>query len=86
MTFKELFEMIESLLRGEFSPWEFSYVFPEKLIEHEGVLTKENPTLYDEVQENFPDICAELEDSKDSYKTFKESIKKEYDRIKAFCD
>lgn len=86
MTFEKLFNMIERMLQGEYSPWEFSYAFPEKLIEHEDVLTQENSVLFDEVQENFPDICAGLEDNEDSYKTFKETVKKEYDRVKAFCN
>ena len=85
MTFKQLFNMIESMLQGEYSPWEFSYAFPEKLIKYEDVLAQENPVLFDEVQENFPDICSELEDDEDSYEIFKEIVKKEYDRVKAFC-
>lgn len=85
MTFKELFDIIEKLIQGEYNPLDFSYDFPTLLIEHQQALEQENLKLFDEIQENFPDICAELEDEERMVEDFIGKVREEYERVKTFA-
>jgi hypothetical protein len=85
MKMKELLKMIDELLSGQYDPWDFSYDFPNAMVEHGVELEKENAQLLDELQQNFPEICAALDDEKE-YQDFKNQIREEYKRVKQVCN
>jgi hypothetical protein len=82
MTFAELFQMIEDLLQGKYDPWAWSFDFPDELIINQEKLKKENLELFNAIANDFPFICADLDDEEELYPPFKAKIEKEYLRIK----
>lgn len=61
MIAKELMDMIDKALRNEYDINDFSYDFPDKLIELSDKLEKENKKLYDLLSEEMPDLCGNFE-------------------------
>lgn len=84
MSFADFFQMIEDLLQGRYSPWDFSFAFPANLISSERKLKEENAALLSELSKEIPDICIELDEEEEAigYAPFKAKIEKEYLRIK----
>jgi len=58
---KELMDMIDKALKNEYDINDFSYDFPDKLIELGDKLKKENKKLYDLLAEEIPDLCGNFE-------------------------
>jgi hypothetical protein len=58
---KELMDMIDKVLKNEYDINDFSYDFPDKLIELSDDMEKENKKLYDLLAEEIPDLCGNFE-------------------------
>ena len=65
---------------GAYDPVEFSLDLETYLFEHYDEMMREDPVLTEELNDNFPDICASFERGADPT-PFIKAIKKEYERI-----
>lgn len=77
---EQAFKMIDDFLNGNYDALDFSYDFPDYLIEKYDIMEKENKHINDIFNDNMPEICAEYEIG-ESPEKFKRKIKAEYDRI-----
>lgn len=73
------FRMIDDFLNGKYDPLEFSYDFPDFLIDKYEIMERENNAVNDILNENMPEICAEYEMGADAGE-FKQKVKSEYER------
>lgn len=75
----EIFQMLEEFLVGNYDPLDFSYDFPEALIEHHTEIDETAPGLYAILSDKLPEICADYERGADPAQ-FIEAVKLEYTR------
>ncbi len=77
-------------LKGDYDPEDFSYDYPDKMIEHEEEIINKNNKVYDILQEDILESCAFYEPSEAIRKTekgllnekeFKQIIETEYKKI-----
>lgn len=75
-------KMINEFLNGEYDPLDFSYDFPDFLIENYDFLENENENeiINEALNDNLPEICAEYEIGADA-ENFKGEVQAEYERI-----
>ncbi|MDR2024377.1 MAG: hypothetical protein LBQ71_14290 [Hungatella sp.] len=73
----EAINMIENLILGQFDPLDFSYEFPDYLVENYEEMLSEDRKMTELLNENFPEICADFERGADE-KKFISNVKKEY--------
>lgn len=58
---EQALNMVKRFLKNEYPPLEFSYDFPDFLIEHYNEMEAENKKINDILNDNMPEICAEYE-------------------------
>ena len=73
-------QMINEFLNGEYDPLDFSYDFPDFLIENYDVLENEDRAINEILNDNLPEICAEYEIGADT-ENFKDEVRAEYERV-----
>ncbi len=76
----EAINMIKNLISGQFDPLDFSYEFPDYLVENYEEMLNEDRKMTDLLNENFPEICADFERGANE-EEFIFNVKKEYDLI-----
>lgn len=77
---KEFKLMMEQLISGHYSAWDFSIDSETYLVDHYEQMMKEDPDKTSLLTEDVPDICAEFEPGADEAE-FIRRIKQEYDRV-----
>ena len=73
-------EMVEKFLADEYDPLEFSYDLPDYIVDNYEAISKENESLAKELDDTFPELCAEYERGTNS-ETFKQKIQIAYEEI-----
>ncbi len=76
---EQAFQMISDFLNNKYDPLEFSYDFPDFLIDKYEIMEKENKEVNDIFNDNMPEICAEYEMGANAGE-FKQKVKSEYER------
>lgn len=74
-------KMIEEFIANRYEPLDFSYDFPDYLIEHYDEMLEEDRDKTAILNEELPDICAEYERGMDPTE-FIEKVKIEYNKVK----
>ena len=70
---------MRDFLNGKYDPLDFSYGFPDFLVEYYNAMYAENPEITEILNDNMPEICAEYElDAPDE--DFKKKVRIEYER------
>ena len=73
-------QMINEFLNGEYDPLDFSYDFPDFLIENYDVLENEDRAINEILNDNLPEICAEYEIGADT-ENFKDEVRAGYEGV-----
>lgn len=76
---RQAIQMINEFLNGEYDPLDFSYDFPDFLIENYDALENEDEIINEALNDNLPEICAEYEIGADT-ENFKDEVRAEYER------
>lgn len=76
---RQAIQMINEFLNGEYDPLDFSYDFPDFLIENYDALENEDEIINEALNDNLPEICAEYEIGADT-ENFKDEVRTEYER------
>jgi hypothetical protein len=71
--------MLCAFLNGEYDPLDFSYDFPDFMIENYEIMERENKLVNDIFNDNIPEICAEYEFGENPDE-FKKNIRNEYEK------
>lgn len=71
--------MMLRFLAGEYDPLEFSFDFPDYLVEHYDEMAAANPGRTDILNDELPEICADYERGEDPAK-FIARVQREYER------
>lgn len=79
---QQAFDMIETLLRGEYEPFRFSIEKEDFLCDNSSVMEKENAEVNDILQNKIPDLCSEGEPGFDPTHMI-QGIRAEYEKAKA---
>jgi hypothetical protein len=79
---KEVFEYIDSFLRGEIEPMEFSWDLQFLIAEKYREIKKENSEVADLLNDEFPDVCDIYEEG-DPLEPFQAKIRETYEHVKA---
>ena len=74
-------KMIKEFIANRYEPLDFSYDFPDYLIEHYDEMLEEDRDKTAILNEELPDICAEYERGMDPTE-FIEKVKIEYNKVK----
>ena len=73
---EQALNMVNDFLNNRYEPLDFSYDFPDFLIEHYDEMEEENKTINAVLNENMPEICADYEMGENP-DYFKERVKEE---------
>ncbi len=76
---EQAFRMINDFLNDKYDPLEFSYDFPDFLIDKYEIIERENRAVNDILNDDMPEICAEYEIGANADE-FKRKVKSEYER------
>ncbi len=71
---------IDKFLSGNYDPVDFSFDLPDMIVDNYKFIERENPKIAKELDDTFPEICAEFERGFDPA-PFREKIKSAYKRI-----
>lgn len=78
----EILQMLVEFIAGNYDPLDFSYDFPEALIDHHTEIDETAPGLYAILSDELPEICADYERGADPA-PFIAAVKREYERVLA---